>query len=63
MGGLHDAAGGETDYGKGKAERCPTFPGYAKRLRWGFPDPSRLQGSQEEKLEGTRIIRDQIRPE
>jgi arsenate reductase (thioredoxin) len=43
------------------AERCPTFPGYAKRLHWGFPDSSRLQGSHEEKLKGTRIIRDEIR--
>ncbi len=43
------------------AERCPTFPGFTKRLHWNFPDPLRLQGSHEEKLKGTRIIRDQIR--
>ena len=43
------------------AERCPIFPGHAKRLHLGFPDPSGLRGSHEEKLKGIRIIRDQIR--
>jgi arsenate reductase len=43
------------------AERCPVFPGVAERLHWGFPDPSRVQGSAEEKLAQVRAIRDQIR--
>jgi len=43
------------------AERCPTFPGPTKRLHWGFPDPSSFQGSPEEKLAGTRQVRDAIR--
>ncbi len=42
------------------AERCPVFPGVVKRLHWGFPDPSSLTGTHEEKLAGTRAIRDQI---
>jgi len=46
---------------KSAAERCPVFPGAVKRLNWSFPDPSALQGTFEEKLEGTRIIRDQIK--
>ncbi len=41
--------------------RCPIFPGYAKRLHWNFPDPSALEGTHEEKLNKTREIRDQIR--
>ncbi len=41
--------------------RCPIFPGYAKRLHWNFPDPSALVGTYNEKLEKTREIRDQIR--
>ncbi len=43
------------------AERCPIFPGITTRLHWGFPDPSALTGTQEEKLAGTRVIRDTIR--
>jgi len=43
------------------AERCPIFPGHTQRLHWSFPDPSALQGSDEEKLEGTRKIRDAIK--
>ena len=40
---------------------CPIFPGVTQRLHWGFPDPSRLSGTQWERLEGTRKIRDDIR--
>lgn len=43
------------------AERCPVFPSTGKRLHWGFKDPSSLQGTYEEKLAETRIIRDQIK--
>jgi arsenate reductase len=43
------------------AERCPVFPGEAKRLHWSFPDPSALSGTHDERLAGTRRIRDQIR--
>ncbi len=42
------------------AERCPIFPGKTKRLHWGFPDPSGLKGSEEERLSRTREIRDEI---
>lgn len=43
------------------AERCPIFPGGGERLHWGFPDPSALQGTPEEKLAGTRDIGDKIK--
>ena len=48
------------------AERCPLFPGrgtnaHAQRLHWGFPDPSTLTGTEEEKLAGIRPIRDAIK--
>ena len=43
------------------AERCPVFPGDAKRLHWSFPDPSALTRSHDERLTGTCKIRDQIR--
>lgn len=42
------------------AERCPVFPGGAQRLHWGFPDPSRFEGSRDEKLAQTRRVRDII---
>jgi len=43
------------------AERCPLFPGITKRLHWGFPDPSQLSGTLEEKLDAIRKIRDDIK--
>src|SRR6266403_1839314 len=43
-----------------EAAGCPIFPGITTRLHWSFPDPSELTGSYEERLEGTRKIRDQI---
>ena len=46
---------------KEAAERCPVFLGVAERIQWSFPDPSSLSGNYEEKLEGTRRIRDQIK--
>jgi arsenate reductase len=42
------------------AERCPMFPGKHVRMHWGFPDPSALTGTDEEKLAGIRPIRDAI---
>jgi arsenate reductase len=44
-----------------EAEGCPIFPGTTTRLHWPFPDPSALTGTEEERLSGTRKIRDQIR--
>jgi len=46
---------------KSSADRCPIFPGMTKRLHWSFADPAALTGSREERLQGTRKIRDQIR--
>ncbi len=41
-------------------ERCPIFPGMGQRLHWPFDDPAAVQGSDEEKLEAFRKVRDQI---
>jgi len=46
---------------KTAAERCPIFPGVAEKIHWSFPDPSALQGTYEEKLNGTKMIRDLIK--
>jgi arsenate reductase len=42
------------------AERCPIFPGRVKRIAWSFADPSTFTGSQEEILQQTRQVRDEI---
>ena len=44
-----------------EAAGCPIFPGVMYRPHWSFPDRSALVGTQEERLEGTRKIRDDIR--
>ena len=44
-----------------EAEGCPIFPGLTTRLHWPFPDPSKLTGTEAEKLTATRKIRDEIR--
>ncbi|MBF0476489.1 MAG: arsenate reductase ArsC [Deltaproteobacteria bacterium] len=41
-------------------QRCPVFPGIAKRLHWSFDDPASFTGSHEEKLALTRKVRDEI---
>ena len=43
------------------AEKCPIFPGKGKRLGWSFSDPSSFSGSPEEKLERTRMVREEIK--
>jgi arsenate reductase len=42
-------------------ESCPFFPGAKGRLHWSFEDPSRAEGSDEERLEVFRRVRDGIR--
>ena len=41
-------------------ERCPIFPGMGTRIHWPFEDPAAFQGSDEEKTEKLREIRNQI---
>lgn len=45
------------------AERCPLFPGMTKRLNWSFEDPASFTGTDEEKLEKIRLVRDSIKIE
>ncbi len=39
---------------------CPVFPGRGKRLHWSFTDPSKFEGSNEERLVKVRVVRDAI---
>ena len=41
-------------------EACPFFPNACHQVHWGFPDPSRATGSEEERLAAFRHIRDLI---
>ena len=42
------------------AEECPYFPRARRQEHWGFPDPSRATGSEEEQLVVFRQVRDAI---
>ncbi|MDD5561683.1 MAG: arsenate reductase ArsC [Candidatus Omnitrophica bacterium] len=45
-----------------QAQKCPVFPGTSatRRIHWSFDDPARFQGTWEEKLEKTRVVKEQI---
>jgi arsenate reductase len=42
-------------------EACPFFPGARSRLHWSFEDPSKVEGSEEQRLEVFRRVRDRIK--
>ena len=42
-------------------ETCPFFPGAKRRLHWSLPDPAAAQGTEEERLEVFRSVRDRLR--
>lgn len=42
------------------AERCPFFPGPARRLEWSVPDPATVRGSEAERRSAFRAVRDLI---
>ena len=44
----------------GAAETCPFRPGPARRIHFGLEDPAAVSGSEEERLEAFRKVRDKI---
>ncbi len=42
-------------------ETCPIFPGALKYLDWGLDDPAMAEGTEAERLEVFRRVRDEIR--
>jgi len=42
-------------------EECPVFLGKATRLHWGLPDPAAANGSEAERLDAFRKVRDELR--
>jgi arsenate reductase len=41
--------------------KCPIFPGITKRWHWPFPDPAAVSGTEFERLDAVREIRDMIK--
>jgi arsenate reductase len=46
---------------KEASDRCPVFPGMKSKINWSFEDPSSFSGTEEEKLQRTKAVRDQIK--
>jgi len=42
-------------------ESCPLFPGRGERIHWSFDDPAAATGTDAERLEAFRRVRDAIR--
>jgi arsenate reductase len=42
-------------------QACPMFPGQVNRYHWGFDDPAKAEGTEEEKLAVFRRVRDEIK--
>ena len=40
---------------------CPVFPGPTRRLHWSLPDPSAATGTESERLDVFRRVRDAVR--
>ena len=46
---------------KAKETECPIFPGVPKRIHWDLENPEDFTGTEEEKLDKTRVLKDQIK--
>jgi arsenate reductase len=43
------------------SQNCPVFPGDTERIHISFPDPAEARGSEEERMQVFRSVRDSIR--
>ncbi|MBN1445270.1 MAG: arsenate reductase ArsC [Candidatus Omnitrophica bacterium] len=43
------------------AGKCPIFPSAIETIHWSFEDPSKFEGSHEEKMAKTRKVREAIK--
>jgi arsenate reductase (thioredoxin) len=41
-------------------DNCPVFPGGGRRIHWSLQDPAAVQGTEEERRDAFRRIRDEI---
>lgn len=44
----------------GARAACPVYQGAERQVHWPFPDPSQLTGSESDRLQATRRVRDEI---
>jgi arsenate reductase len=44
----------------GAAENCPVWLGQGRRIHLGFPDPARVEGTEDDQLQAFRQVRDAI---
>jgi arsenate reductase len=42
-------------------ESCPIFPGAPERIHWSIPDPSAVEGTEEDRLTAFRHVRQYLR--
>lgn len=42
-------------------QACPVFPGQVNRYHWGFFDPAKAVGTEDEIMQSFRTVRDQIK--
>lgn len=48
---------------EGNAQRCPIFPGLNYRIHWSFEDPKSFEGTHEEQLAKTLVVKNKIKKE
>lgn len=46
---------------KDRDQQCPIYPGIQRRENWPFPDPEAVSGTDDDKLNQIRAIRDSIK--
>ena len=46
---------------RAKEEECPVFPGVPFRLHWDLENPEQFTGTEEQKLEKVKALRDRIK--
>ncbi|NNM94789.1 MAG: arsenate reductase ArsC [Bacteroidia bacterium] len=46
---------------EGSAGKCPFFPSQKKKINWSFPDPSKFEGSEAERMLSIRNVRDAVK--
>lgn len=42
-------------------ETCPVFPAETRRIHWSVPDPAAVEGTEAERLDAFRRVRDSLR--